>query len=51
MESVGEQLVAFHDHLDDADFVDLQRACRSIWEQRLTPEGFFSNFYRHFERS
>jgi hypothetical protein len=51
VESVGEKLIAFHDHLDDADFINLQRACRRIWEQRLTPEGFFSNFYRHFERS
>jgi hypothetical protein len=51
VESVSEQLMAFHDRLEDADFVNLQRSCRRIWEQRLTPEGFFSNFYRHFERS
>ena len=51
VESVSEHLISFHDRLDDADFTNLQLACRRIWEQRLTPEGFFSNFYRHFERS
>jgi hypothetical protein len=51
VEAVGERLVAFHDHLDDANFTKLQRACRRIWEQRLTPEGFFSNFHKHFDPS
>ncbi|MGZ5374766.1 MAG: hypothetical protein ACXWDK_10915, partial [Aeromicrobium sp.] len=39
VEDAGERLVAFHDRLDDAEFVDLQRACRRIWQQRLSPEG------------
>lgn len=51
LDGVGEQLVAFHDDLDDASFRDLQRACRRIWEEQLTPEGFFSNFHKHFEGS
>jgi hypothetical protein len=49
IERIGEYLVAFHDDLDDTSFADLQRACRRVWGQRLTPEGFFSNFHEHFD--
>ena len=51
VESVGDQIVAFHDHLDDAEFAHMQRESRRIWEECLTPEGFFSNFHKHFNCS
>jgi len=48
MDVIADRLMAFHDSLSESDFIDLQRACRGFWEERLRPEGFFSNFYRHF---
>jgi hypothetical protein len=31
------------------EFVDLQHECRRLWQEWLSPEGFFANFYRHFQ--
>ena len=45
---IAEKVAEFHDNLSQQDFLDLQRRCRSLWEQWLSPEGFFTNFYRHF---
>jgi hypothetical protein len=50
VESIGDRLVDFHKRLDAAQFADLQRSCRLMWEQRLTPDGFFAHFDRHFDR-
>jgi len=49
IDSIADRLVDFHGALDADQFAHLQRACRSLWEQRLTPDGFFSNFWRHFQ--
>ncbi|MGH9891060.1 MAG: hypothetical protein ACREA0_03570, partial [bacterium] len=51
LENIGDQLLAFHNSLDSAGFKDLQRECRRLWEQRLSPHGFFSHFHEHFKRS
>jgi hypothetical protein len=50
LDHLADQLAAFHDTLGDSTFIDLQHACRRTWEEWLTPEGFFSNFHRHFNR-
>jgi hypothetical protein len=47
---IGEIVARFHERLSDAEFRDLQRECRLVWEQYLSPYGFFANFHRHFER-
>ena len=47
--SVAERLVTFHNSLSPEDFQNLQVNCRKLWEDWLSPVGFFSNFYRHFE--
>jgi hypothetical protein len=47
---VAEKVAEFHNNLSPQDFVDLQQECRRLWEQWLSPEGFFANFYRHFQR-
>jgi hypothetical protein len=39
----------FHNSLSEDDFTELQYKCRKVWEEWLSPEGFFANFYRHFE--
>lgn len=51
IESLPSKLLEFHNSLSEKDFVDLQYECRNLWLKWLSPEGFFSNFYRHFEGS
>lgn len=41
---LGEKIADFHAALSDSDFVDLQRACRKLWEDHLTPSGFVNDF-------
>jgi hypothetical protein len=45
---IGERVLEFHEGLGEKDFVELQHHCRRFWEQYISPEGFFSNFHRHF---
>ncbi|HAG80157.1 MAG TPA: exostosin [Cyanobacteria bacterium UBA12227] len=45
---ITEKLIDFHQSLSPQDFIDLQYKCRKLWKEWLSPEGFFSNFYRHF---
>jgi hypothetical protein len=45
---IGERVAAFHEGLTDADFVELQHACRRLWEEYLSPLGYFKNFHHHF---
>ncbi|MDP2895370.1 MAG: exostosin family protein [bacterium] len=47
---IAEKLANFHSNLSPQDFGHLQHECRRLWEQWLSPEGFFFNFYRHFWR-
>lgn len=44
---IAEKIAEFHENLSPQEFVDLQHECRRVWEQRISPEGFFANFYRH----
>lgn len=46
---IAERVAAFHDALSPAEFEERQRECRRVWEQWLSPTGFFANFHRHFE--
>lgn len=45
---IAERVAAFHAALSPSEFRDLQRRCRALWEEWLSPTGFFANFYRHF---
>lgn len=47
---VAEKVAEFHDRLSPKDFIDLQHECRRLWEQWVSPEGYFANFYRHLDR-
>ncbi|AWI85074.1 hypothetical protein CEW88_15015 [Alloyangia pacifica] len=44
----GQILADHHAGLSAEQFVDQQRRAREIWEDWLSPDGFFRNFYRHF---
>ena len=46
---IAEKVKEFHHNLSPQDFRDLQVGCRQLWEKWLSPEGFFRNFYRHFQ--
>jgi hypothetical protein len=48
LEHIGDRVASFNAALSDRAFVELQHECRRLWEDRLSPEGFFRNFYRHF---
>ena len=45
---IAEKVAEFHANLSRQEFVDLQHECRRLWEQWLSPEGFFANFHLHF---
>lgn len=48
---VGNRLVAFHEGLTSEDFLDLQHRCRQVWEEYLSPTGFFKNLHSYLERN
>jgi Exostosin family len=48
---IGEKVAVFHESLGEDEFRDRQRANRQLWEQYLSPLGFFRNLHRHFEHA
>ena len=51
LSTVAEKVAEFHAGLSPQDFLDLQLACRKLWEEKISPVGFFANFYRHFGKA
>lgn len=50
LNSIADKVIDFHRKLSAQDFIDLQHECRRVWEEWISPEGFFNNFYRHLEK-
>lgn len=48
---IDQKVAEFHAKLSPQAFIDLQYECRKLWEQYLSPTGFFANFYRHFDHN
>jgi hypothetical protein len=48
---IGDLIREFHDRLTPQQFQDLQRECRKLWLDWLSPQGFFTNFHRYFQAS
>jgi hypothetical protein len=46
--SIAARILDFHARLTPDEFADLQRRGRALWEEYLSPLGYFSNFGRHF---
>jgi hypothetical protein len=44
---IGERIAEFHRELSPSRFEGLQRDCRKLWEDYISPAGFFRNFHRH----
>ncbi|MCC5645075.1 glycosyltransferase family 47 protein [Nostoc sp. CHAB 5824] len=47
---IAEKVAEFHSNLSDQEFLDLQYECRKLWKNRLSAEGFYTNFHLHFPR-
>lgn len=48
---LGDKLMEFHQGLGPGGFSARQDEMRRIWEDRLSPTGYFSNLHRHFEET
>jgi hypothetical protein len=42
------RVAEFHERISPGEFIELQRACRQLWEERLCVEGFFRHLAEHF---
>lgn len=45
---IAEKIVAFHTRLTRDAFVELQQRCRALWEEYLSPRGYFIHLHEHF---
>ncbi len=41
IDKIADSVVEFHNNISENDFIDLQKKLREIWEEYLTPTGFF----------
>lgn len=48
LQTIGDRVIEFHNKISPREFSNLQYKCRDVWENYLSPEGFFKNFYKHF---
>ncbi|MBD2727720.1 exostosin family protein [Nostoc sp. FACHB-892] len=46
---IAEKVAEFHSNLSNQEFLNLQHECRKLWKNRLSAEGFYSNFHLHFQ--
>lgn len=46
---IADRVAEFHEGLSSAEFKERQRACRRLWEEWLSPYGFFKNMRRYFQ--
>jgi hypothetical protein len=44
---IGEKIADFHNSLSPSQFVELQAACRRLWEEQLTPKGFMNHLQNY----
>jgi hypothetical protein len=44
----GDLIADFHANLSSREFAELQLACRAVWVDRLTTNGFYTHFREHF---
>lgn len=46
---IDEKIAEFHDSLSREEFLELQLACRNLWVNYLSADGFYRHFPRLFE--
>jgi hypothetical protein len=45
IDRIGEKVAEFHNKISEEDFIALQHQLRQIWEEYLSPLGFFRNIH------
>lgn len=43
---IAGKLVSFHERLSDREFGELKKNCRNLYEEWVSPSGFFSGLYK-----
>jgi hypothetical protein len=46
--NIGEIIADYNNQITSQEFIDLQYRCREVWQNYLSPEGFFKNLFKHF---
>jgi len=46
---IGNALLDYHQGIGPRHFEERQREMRRLWEEWISPVGFFSNFHKHFK--
>ena len=44
---IVDRILEYHSNTTDKEFIDVQHALRMVYEQWLSPAGFFNNLWRH----
>jgi len=44
---IGEKVADFHASISNSDFIEMQMACRQLWLEHLTLEGFMSHLHEY----
>lgn len=47
---IDRKIAEFHQNIAPDEFVEMQRRCRTLWKEKISPKGFFSNLYQHLPR-
>lgn len=47
VDQIAQKVADFHASLTPEEFYDMQYNCRMLWEQWLSPHGFYSNLWRY----
>lgn len=47
--TIADRVAEFHSRMGEDDFVELQRELRRLWEDKLSPMGYFTHLHAHFD--
>jgi hypothetical protein len=47
LKNIAQRVHEFHERLSESDFMELQHQCRRLYEEWISPEGFFRNIHLH----
>lgn len=50
LDTLGERVLEFDQSISDERFYEMQRSCRKLWMDYLSPQGFYENFMRYLPR-
>jgi Exostosin family len=50
-DEIVKRILDFHHSKSSQEFTELQHQCYRLWKDWLSPEGFYSNFFRSFSRA